>query len=92
MTRSRRDPGEPPPWTLLVAFMVEEDLVADDLVRLIDLKIMPVTQTVRETVWVHRPSIPDWRALIELLKFKKQKEALAEYLARENTGEASRVA
>jgi hypothetical protein len=69
----------PSDWTLLAAFMIEEKLAPDDLVRMIELGVAPYLETVRETVWVHRPSLCDWRELVKLYGFKTQREALAEH-------------
>jgi hypothetical protein len=73
--------------------MIEEKLAPDDLVRMIELGVAPRLETVRETVWVHRPSLRDWRELVKLYSFKTQREAIAEHrdalVARQ---EAARVA
>jgi hypothetical protein len=49
-TRPRRAADAPSDWTLLVAFMIEELLAPDDLVRMIEHGIAPRMEAVRETV------------------------------------------
>jgi hypothetical protein len=65
-------------WMPLIAFMHSENVTADDLVRMQNLGLMPLTQAVHAIVWVHRPTIPDWRLLLELNGFKTQHEILVE--------------
>jgi hypothetical protein len=78
-TRPRCAADAPSDWTLLAAFMIEEKLAPDDLVRMIEFGVAPRMETVRETAWVHRPSLRDWRELVKLYGFKTQREALAEH-------------
>jgi hypothetical protein len=73
----RRVTDAPSNWTLLAAFMIEEKLAPDDLVRMIELGVAPRMQTVNETVWVHRQTLPDWRELAKLHGFRTQREAFA---------------
>jgi hypothetical protein len=61
-------------WTPLAAFMAGEGLVADDIVRLIDLGAPPRMETVNGMVWVHRPTLIDWRELAKLYGFKPLRE------------------
>jgi hypothetical protein len=81
MAAFRKRQDEPPPtiknWTPLAAFMTDEGLVVDDLARLLDLGITPRMQTVGLSVWVHRPTIPDWRELARLHGFQKLWDPLA---------------
>jgi hypothetical protein len=65
-------------WTPLQAFLIEAKLAPDDLVRMLELGVAPRMQTVNETIWVHRPTLPDWRELLKLYGFKTQREALVE--------------
>jgi hypothetical protein len=71
----RRAADAPSDWTPLAAFMTEEKLAPDDLVRMIELNLAPRMQSVNETVWVHRPTLPDWRELAKLHGFRTQREA-----------------
>jgi hypothetical protein len=72
---ARRAADAPSDWTPLAAFMIEEKLVPDDLVRMIELGVAPQMQAVNETVWVHRPTLPDWRELAKLNGFRTPCEA-----------------
>ena len=61
-------------WTRLSTFMADEGLAADDIVRLIEMAIAPLMETVNGLVWVYRPSIIDWRPLARTLGFKPLRE------------------
>jgi hypothetical protein len=75
LTRPRRAADAPSDWTPLAAFMIEEKLAPDDLVRMIELGVAPRMQAVNEMVWVHRPTLSDWRELASLCRFKTLREA-----------------
>jgi hypothetical protein len=74
-TRPRRAAEAPSDWLPLAAFLIEERLAPDDLVRMIGLGVAPRMQAVNEMVWVHRPTLPDWRELTQLHHFKTLREA-----------------
>jgi hypothetical protein len=64
-------------WTPLTTFMASEGLVADDIVRLIDMGAPPRMETVNGMVWVHRPTLLDWRELAKIYGFKPLREVPA---------------
>ncbi len=57
-------------WLPLEAFMAQERLTPSDLVRLIQDGIPPRLQTINTRVWVHTPTLYDWRMLVEVTGFK----------------------
>jgi hypothetical protein len=72
-----KSPEGSPAWIPLSAFMLLEGLSADDLVRLIALEIAPRMDTVAESVWVHAPTLADWRMLAGTKNFKTMRQAMA---------------
>ena len=73
-TPTEMEAQEESDWTPLAAFMREEGLAPDDMVRLIEMGAPPRMETVNGVVWVHRPTLIDWRALAELYGFKPLRE------------------
>jgi hypothetical protein len=74
------EPREESDWTPLAAFMREESLAPDDIVRLIEMGAPPLMETVNGVVWVFMPTLIDWRALAELYGFKPLREMHPEKL------------
>jgi hypothetical protein len=57
-------------WVPIDVFARIEGLAISDFVRLIERGIAPRLQTVDEQVFVHTPTLYDWRELVKIQNFR----------------------